>query len=311
LICYFPERGHERDGRDSLHAPRLQSLKPEDQPTTGAIHTVFSVDGSLYQRWQADLLAFSHEKSGQPGPLTRLLSANGPPTPFAGRTFQTNPYSPHPVSGEYYPPYNKPEALRAWLREVPLEEEVVLLLDPDCLFLQPLTGSVSRGNPIAHPIEFMNPARHAELLEKHCLNPELVDNVGVPILIHKDDLAAVAPLWLEKTEEIRNDPRSLYLTDGGWIAEMCGYTLAAAEIGLRHTVRELSRFQMDYRADLPTIHYSYTSSDPAKRWVWDKRAYEPWERVPDPPDEVPLATKVLIGLLNEWVARQEHQLCLY
>ena len=48
------------------------------------VHTVFSVDGSLYHRWQADLLAYSHRKARQPGSLTRLWSASERPTPFAG-----------------------------------------------------------------------------------------------------------------------------------------------------------------------------------------------------------------------------------
>ena len=83
------------------------------------VHTVFSVDDSLYQRWQADLFAYSHRKVGQPGPLTRLWSGRGSPSPFAGLTFQTEPYSPHPVTGDNYPPYNKPSALAGWLEEAP------------------------------------------------------------------------------------------------------------------------------------------------------------------------------------------------
>jgi hypothetical protein len=67
--------------------------------TTLEVHTLFSVDGSLYQRWQADLLAYSHRKAGQPGPLTRLLSSDGPPTPFAGRTFQPSHIFPIPLLG--------------------------------------------------------------------------------------------------------------------------------------------------------------------------------------------------------------------
>ena len=42
------------------------------------------------------------------------------------------------------------------------------------------------------------------------------------------------PLWIDKTEDIRNDPTSRELLGGGWIADMWGYTIAAAEMGLRH-----------------------------------------------------------------------------
>jgi hypothetical protein len=33
----------------------------------------------------------------------------------------------------------------------------------------------------------------------------------------------------------------------------------------------------------------------------------PWERVPDPPRDAPLATAILISLLNEWAKKQEYQ----
>jgi peptidyl serine alpha-galactosyltransferase len=308
MICYFSEQGHERNGRGTLHAAPPEGPRNKRFSVNG-IHTVFSVSSSLYQRWQADLLAYSHEKVGQPGPLTRLLCSHEQPTPFACRTFRTAPYSPHPVSGDDYTAYNKPAALNAWLQEEPPSEDVLLILNPDCIFLEPLAGSVSRGSPVVQPWDLLHPTQHRWFVEKHCSNPELVGDVGVPILIHKDDLVALAPLWLEKTEQIRSDPVSRQYV--GWIAEMWGYTTAAAELGLRHTKRGMQRLQTEDRTDLPIVHYCYSSSDAKKRWTWSKRTYRPWERVPVPPDESSRASKVLIELLNEWVAMQKHQICLF
>ena len=107
------------------------------------------------------------------------------------------------------------------------------------------------------------------------------------------------PLWIEKTEDVRNGPTSRELLGGGWIADMWGYTIAAAEMGLRHKLRELARVQGEDQADLPIVHYCYASSCGEYGWQWDKRNYRPWERVPDPPSEVPSVDKALIGLLNE------------
>jgi hypothetical protein len=294
--------------------------------TKSEVHTVFSVDGSLYQRWQADLLAYSHRKAGQPGPLTRLFSSDGPPPRFAGLTFHTRSYSTHPATGDHYPPYNRIMALKDWLSESPPAEEVILLVEPDCVFLSPLTGElVSRGHPVSHPIGYMDPLPMAELVERHCSRPELVDVAGIPtLLIHRDDLMEVVPVWIEKTEDIRNDPKSRELAGAsGWMADMWGYTCAAAEIVLRHKLRPLACTPgeaqafgyactlAEDQADLPIIHYCFPWSDAANWWVWDKRTYRPWEKVPDPPDDVPSASKALIGLLNEWVAMPEHQICLY
>ncbi len=42
---------------------------------------------------------------------------------------------------------------------------------------------------------------------------------------------------------------------------MWAYAFAAAELGLRHTTRELARLQTGDRADLSTVHYCDSSSD--------------------------------------------------
>lgn len=53
--------------------------------------------------------------------------------------------------------------------------------------------------------------------------------------MHIDDLRALAPLWLSKTEEVRED-RAHWPTNytgdiygTGWISEMYGYSFGAAE----------------------------------------------------------------------------------
>jgi hypothetical protein len=307
----FSDWEHTRNGRGTPGYTPWPEGPTREEPSAGTVHTVFSVDGSLYQRWQADLLAYSHRRARQAGPLTRLLSSFEEAIPFSGRTFQTGLYSPHPLSGDDYAAYNKPAALKAWLQENPPSEEAILILDPDCVFLEPLTGPVSRGHPVAQPYSYLDPKAEdkSELVEKHCQRPELVDGVGIPLLIHRDDLAAVTSSWLRKTVEIRRDRRSQELV--GWVAEMWAYAFAAAELGLKHTARELTRVTTEDAADLPIIHYCYGASDAEGNWRWDKWNYSPWERVPDPPDNVPLASKVLIGLLNEWVAKPGHQVCLY
>ena len=267
------------------------------------IHTVFSVDGSHYQRWQADLLAYSHQRVGQSGSLTRLWSGDGRPSAFSGTTFRAAPYSPHPVSGDDYVPYNKPSALIAWLRAAPPVDDTVLLVDPDCVFVAPLTIEASRGNPIAQPLSYMLP--DATVVARHCRRPSLVRGVGIPIVIHRDDLSALAGLWLEKTESIRDDPQSRELV--GWVAEMWGYAFAAAELGLRHEMRALARFTTENCADLPLIHYCYASTDADGTWTWDKRSYRPWQRVDDPPPSTPSAAAALVAMVNEYAATRAYR----
>ncbi len=272
------------------------------------VHTVFSVDGSLYHRWQADLLAYSHWKVRQAGPLTRLWSDQSQPSAFEGQTFQTMSYCPHPMSGDYYPPFNKPMALLTWLENASPIEEAVLLLDPDCIFVTPCSLSVKRGEPVAQPIGYLNPLENVELVKRHGCKPESVQPVGIPMLIHRDDLAVLTPFWVENTEAIRSDPISRQLA--GWTAEMWAYVFATARLGLRHQLCDLARWQMEDQTDLPFIHYCYSSSNMDGQWQWDKRTYRPWEQVPDPPPNTPLATVALISILNEWATSQEYHILL-
>ena len=284
------------------------------------MHTVFSIGNNRYQRWQAQLLAYSHRRARQPGRLTCLVSGLHNPEPVIDTNFFTPNYFPHPVTGDRYAAYNKPAALLAWLRQAPPHEETILLVDPDCVFLTALDGVAERGRAVAQPVFYMNlrerpnPARPPAgrtpvlpinwapvdaIISKYCRRPERVQGVGIPTLLHRDDLAALAPLWLAKTEMIRNDAD---LRDAiGWIAEMWGYCLAAAELGLEHEERHLACFATEDRDDLPLVHYCYDPSDPDGHWTWGKRTYQPWTRVPDPPADVPRGGQAVIRLLNAFV----------
>lgn len=74
------------------------------------------------------------------------------------------------------------------------------------------------------------------LAKLHTKHPELCDKVGGLLAMHIDDLRALAPLWLSKTEEVRED-RAHWATNitgdiyaSGWISEMYGYSFGAAEV---------------------------------------------------------------------------------
>lgn len=74
------------------------------------------------------------------------------------------------------------------------------------------------------------------LAKLHTKHPELCDKVGGLLAMHIDDLRALAPMWLSKTEEVREDRAhwSTNLTGDiygkGWISEMYGYSFGAAEV---------------------------------------------------------------------------------
>lgn len=74
------------------------------------------------------------------------------------------------------------------------------------------------------------------LAKLHTNHTDLCDKVGGLLAMHIDDLRALAPLWLSKTEEVRED-RAHWATNitgdiygQGWISEMYGYSFGAAEV---------------------------------------------------------------------------------
>lgn len=76
------------------------------------------------------------------------------------------------------------------------------------------------------------------LAKLHTKHPELCDKVGGLLAMHIDDLRVFAPMWLSKTEEVRED-RDHWATNitgdiygKGWISEMYGYSFGAAEVSV-------------------------------------------------------------------------------
>lgn len=277
-----------------------------------SIRTVISVDDSVYLHWQSQLLRHSHAKVRQSGPLTRLVATNAAESirPIEGfETVPTRAYSPHPVSGDHYPPYNKPGSLAEWLASTPVIEDTLLLIDPDCVFMQATDVEVPVGRPIGEIISYMDPAGPdgTLVIERHCRkHKRRVQPLGIPIFIAPADLRALCPRWYELTCQIREDPPSLAAV--GWTSEMWGYSIAAAELGLHHEMQSHSRVQFDDFVDRPILNYCYESTNAAKTWRWTKREYQAWSTPIPAPDDVPAAGRFLHLLLQEVAAGFQHRI---
>jgi hypothetical protein len=151
------------------------------------ITTVVSIDGSDALEWQAELLALSHARVGQPGPLVILRD-----------TVE--------VPGDDYPPYNKPYAIARWLEHAEPATEQVLVLDPDMVFVRPFVPRVQPGQPLAHDSTYRLLGELARALARHIPAPERLQSIAVPLALHRRDLARLAPLWFRDTVRLRSDP---------------------------------------------------------------------------------------------------------
>ncbi|XP_052196220.1 peptidyl serine alpha-galactosyltransferase [Diospyros lotus] len=217
------------------------------------IHTLFSVECQNYFDWQTVGLMHSFKKARQPGPITRLLSCTDEEKKnYRGMdlapTFEVPSMSRHPRTGDWYPAINKPAGVVHWLKHSKDSKNVdwVVILDADMIIRGPIIPwqlGAEKGRPVAAYYGYLIGCDNL-LAELHTKHPELCDKVGGLLAMHIDDLRALAPMWLSKTEEVRED-KAHWTTNitgdiygKGWISEMYGYSFGAAEVGLRHKIND-------------------------------------------------------------------------
>eukprot|EP00954_Amorphochlora_amoebiformis_P023037 1357493-Amorphochlora_amoeboformis.AAC.1 len=112
------------------------------------IHIVFSTDCGGYQNWQATALTYSALMVGQKGHITRIVTNCPDDADFAmmRRSLYPNfhvhitPNFTLDEGSTYFPYYNKPLGVDHWIKNAvpPVTQSVVVLLDPDMVFVQPL-----------------------------------------------------------------------------------------------------------------------------------------------------------------------------
>ncbi|KAK8335267.1 hypothetical protein V6Z12_A09G042800 [Gossypium hirsutum] len=217
------------------------------------IHTLFSVECQNYFDWQTVGFMHSFKKAQQPGPVTRLLSCTEEEKKnYKGMdlapTLEVPSMSRHPKTGDWYPAINKPAGIVHWLKHSKDAQSTdwVVILDADMILRGPIIPwelGAEKGHPVAAYYGYLIGCDNI-LAKMHTKHPELCDKVGGLLAMHIDDLRVLAPLWLSKTEEVREDRAhwgtnitgDIYGT--GWISEMYGYSFGAAEAGLRHKIND-------------------------------------------------------------------------
>ncbi|CAL5368419.1 unnamed protein product [Camellia sinensis] len=217
------------------------------------IHTLFSVECQNYFDWQTVGLVHSFNKARQPGPITRLLSCTDEEKKIykgmdLAPTLEVPSMSRHPKTGDWYPAINKPAGVVHWLKHSKDAQNVdwVVILDADMIMRGPIIPweiGAEKGRPVAAYYGYLIGCDNI-LAQLHTKHPELCDKVGGLLAMHIDDLRALAPMWLSKTEEVRADRAHWAknitgdIYEKGWISEMYGYSFGAAEVGLRHKIND-------------------------------------------------------------------------
>lgn len=197
-----------------------------------------------------------------------------------------------------YAPLNKPWGIHTWLtsgsgRHLP-DNTVVLIVDPDMVFRRSDASEVlrilksrvlSKNLPLGQDYRYTVLGMKARnwMVPRHFIpesdfSEEHLQSIGPPMMMQKAQLRRLAPLWHDVTRRIVSDRRLHGLVHDGrdpapWIAEMYGYTIAAAMTLPQHETdalwRELSTPQPPYLSDWMDpllLHYSFTFRLCGKEW---------------------------------------------
>ena len=160
----------------------------------------------------------------------------------------------------------------------------------------------------AHAFGYMHAGAHHQKVVELC-NPEGswrdLQPVGPsPLIIKLSELERVAPRWLDYSYKLRGDPMPARLIQD-WVLEMWGWSIAAASLGVRHTIvpsfqiepNAYARTGEDFHTRSYIFHYTYGIEYTLKgtpqgfntigEWSLDKRHYGGAYPLPnlDPPPE--------------------------
>jgi hypothetical protein len=269
------------------------------------LRIITSFEVGEYQNWQMELLYYSYQVCRQPGLFTVLASLKSgvqlPKFPDGIEVIPTRWVTKNVITGDRYPPYNKPASFCDYFSARTPQDEYLLLLDPDMVFVRAWSAPFDPPVPVAEDTGYMDPSSRVgkRIIARHCQkNKEAVQPIGFPILIHEHQLRWIVDRWHILTEEMRQSKETV--EDATWICEMWAFSVAAAEAGVRFNMGRKCTFSNDdLKPSHNLIHYTYPTKS-RSGFVWDKRKYHPWDKQPPIKQDVASSGVFLYNLIEEY-----------
>ncbi|XP_062233467.1 hydroxyproline O-arabinosyltransferase 1-like [Phragmites australis] len=286
-----------------------------------AFHTAVTASGSVYNTWQCRIMyhwfkeARRARSGAEMGGFTRILHS-GKPDEFVDEipTFVADPL---PEGDQGYIVLNRPWAFVQWLQRADIQEEYILMAEPDHIIVKPIPNLSRDGRAAAFPFFYIDPKKYENVLRKFFPEYEglitKIDPIGnSPVIIEKESLARIAPTWMNISIAMKKDPEADKAF--GWVLEMYAYAVASALHGVGNILRKDFMIQPPWDlevGDAFIIHYTYGCDYDVKgkltygkigEWRFDKRSYEhkpPPRNLPLPPNGVPESVVTLVKMVNE------------
>ncbi|KAG6548902.1 hypothetical protein Mapa_009665 [Marchantia paleacea] len=287
-------------------------------------HTAVTANDSPYNRWQCRIMYYHYKKlqnlpGSEMGGFTRVLHSGVPDNVMD--EIPTVVVDPLPVGEDRgYVVLNRPWAFVQWLRKANIEEDYILMAEPDHILVKPLPNLATDDLPAAFPFFYIEPANNEAVLRKFFPKEKgpitNIDPIGnSPVIIKKSQLMKIAPTWQNVSIAMKDDPQAD--EKFGWVLEMYGYATASALHGVQHILRKDFMLQPPWDTEIGDkyiIHYTYGCDYNMKgeltygkigEWRFDKRSFTrgaPPRNLPLPPPGVPESVVTLVQAVNEATA---------
>jgi len=290
-------RTQELRSRPTIAGLRSRLVVADNVLYTGPVRVVFSCENTTYMWWQAEFLRYTYLQAGMNAELTALVAATEEPEiQFTCNSIRVANYKDS-VPNAPLLVLNKPGGIAEWAALDGPREETVLIVDPDSMFVRPIVdpGPLTEGRAYSEEHDYMcvDIPGNRTVIDRHCRQEirARVQPVGIYICINRGCLAELARCWLQKSIEIAADPVCREALSGsGWLSDMWGYAIAAAELGIHHDLVGFSQVTGSNSLEKPITHYcfplmenrdDYWMPETQKPILWSKWTYRPWEHPPN------------------------------
>ncbi|KAE8691661.1 NADPH:quinone oxidoreductase [Hibiscus syriacus] len=303
-------------------------LKPENLNEFGGskskYHVALTANDAPYSQWQCRIMYYWYKKAknmpgSEMGKFTRILHSGKSDSLMEEiPSFVVDPLPEGLDRG--YVVLHRPWAFVQWLEKATIDEEYILMAEPDHIFINPLPNLARGQYPAGFPFFYIKPSDHETIIRKYYPeekgSPMDIDPIGnSPVIIRKSVLEKIAPTWMNISLMMKDDPA----TDQafGWVLEMYAYAVASALHDVHHILREDFMLQPPWDVEIGNkfiLHYTYGCDYNLKgeltygkigEWRFDKRSYlsgPPPRNLSLPPPGVPESVVRLVQMVNEATA---------
>ncbi|XXG64642.1 hypothetical protein AAC387_Pa05g2537 [Persea americana] len=212
---------------------------------------------------------------------------------------------------------NRPGAFVQWLQKANIEEEYILMAEPDHVIVKPIPNLSKDSLGAAFHFFYIQPEKYESILRKFFPEDKgpitNIDPIGnSPVIIKKASLEKIAPTWMNISLAMKKDPEADKAF--GWVLEMYAYAVASALHDIGNILYKDFMIQPPWDKELGNkfiIHYTYGCDFDMKgkltygkigEWRFDKRSYgdrPPPKNLPLPPAGVPESVVTLVKMVNE------------